>query len=266
MNKTVIFGLLVIILVFDFMGCSNNTSGFVEVTDITNLPTEMALGSTLTLSGTVFPNNATSKSITWSIRNANNTGASISNNILSVENFGNSWGWLELTATINNGFNNGNPFSKHFAIQLLRFNSNTQTVYFTFQGGDDWQEWLTDGHFVNNFYNGVFEHGKKYKISINGNLNIELPYLKVEVECHSDDEYVHYGSAFSGESLSMGLINLIFIIEIDDPNGRLSINRDFVAIGMKTNWTNDVTMTEDDHGKIMALVNNFNMTIEEYFD
>ena len=43
---------------------------YVAVTDITGIPTEMTAGEDLTLTGTVTPETATNKAITWSVKDA----------------------------------------------------------------------------------------------------------------------------------------------------------------------------------------------------
>ncbi|MCL2607760.1 MAG: hypothetical protein FWD92_04320, partial [Methanomassiliicoccaceae archaeon] len=68
----------------------------VRVTDITNVPTSALAGMPLTLTGTVLPINATSQTITWSIKDAGTTGASLSGNVLTAPNTGT----LTVTASI----------------------------------------------------------------------------------------------------------------------------------------------------------------------
>jgi hypothetical protein len=72
---------------------------FISVTDITGVPTTATAGTSLNLTGTVEPADATNKTITWSIANAGTTGATISGNTLSTTAAGN----VIVTATITNG-------------------------------------------------------------------------------------------------------------------------------------------------------------------
>ena len=273
MKKTVFFGLLAIMLVYNFISCDNSTGGngtddFVQVTDITGLPTELALGSTLTLSGTVIPNNATNNNITWSIKYAGNTGASLNGNVLSVVN----GGWVELTATIDGGLANGNAYTKDFGIDLLNHNVSTNTLNFCFWGDfedhldydDKWQEWLSGGLLLQDFYDGSLIHGKTYKITVNGNLDTQLPYLKIEIEGFTNDEEHWFGAGFSPNGPFLpGPIEAIFEVSIDDPDGFAQLNNAIIHFELKTNWTKDTTMSATDLGRIMAKINNFSVTIEE---
>ena len=75
----------------------NDTLGSaVRVTDITNVPTSALVGMPLTLTGTVLPVNASYNTITWSIKDAGATGASLSVNILTAQNTGT----LTVTASV----------------------------------------------------------------------------------------------------------------------------------------------------------------------
>ncbi|MCL2679555.1 MAG: hypothetical protein FWF18_04655, partial [Dehalococcoidia bacterium] len=73
---------------------------FIPVTGITGLPTTATPGVPLTLSGTVQPSNATNTDIVWSILNAGGTGATLTDNLLTVT----SAGTVSLKATIFGGF------------------------------------------------------------------------------------------------------------------------------------------------------------------
>ncbi|MCL2608119.1 MAG: Ig-like domain-containing protein, partial [Methanomassiliicoccaceae archaeon] len=68
----------------------------IRVTDITNVPTSALAGMSLTLTGTVLPINATNQTITWSIKDAGTTGASLYGNTLTAPNTGTA----TVTATI----------------------------------------------------------------------------------------------------------------------------------------------------------------------
>ena len=92
---------------------SVNPEGFVPVTDIINVPQWTTVGVPLTLTGTVVPSNATYKTIVWSVYNAGNTGATITNgNILNTTKTGTA----TIRATIKNGKGIGVDFTKDFKI------------------------------------------------------------------------------------------------------------------------------------------------------
>ena len=88
------------------------TSSFVAVTAIEGVPTEGTVGTDLTLTGTVKPDNATNKTIKWSIGSTNNAGASISSNQLSATKAG----AVEVIATVENGATESSDYTERFTI------------------------------------------------------------------------------------------------------------------------------------------------------
>ncbi|MCL1816933.1 MAG: cohesin domain-containing protein [Clostridiales bacterium] len=72
---------------------------FVPVSDIIDVPYKATVGVPLTLYGTVLPGDASSKSITWSIKDAGATGATIAGNMLNTSRSGT----VVVTATVENG-------------------------------------------------------------------------------------------------------------------------------------------------------------------
>jgi len=97
---------------FNFMGGGVITS----VIDITGVPTSAFVGVPLTLSGTVIPNDATFKTIIWSVNNAGTTGATISGNTLNTTGAGT----VSVTATIEHGTSFGTSFTKNFDILVTK--------------------------------------------------------------------------------------------------------------------------------------------------
>jgi formylglycine-generating enzyme required for sulfatase activity len=88
--------------------------GFVAVSDIAEVPSSGAVGTALTLAGTVTPDNATNKTILWSIKEAGTTGASITGNTLNTTGAGT----VTVTATIANGQAEGTAYTKDFSIAI----------------------------------------------------------------------------------------------------------------------------------------------------
>lgn len=87
---------------------------FVAVTDITGVPTEANAGEELVLSATVVPENATNKTIVWSVVDAGSTEAEIDENKLTAD-----WsGTVKLQATIEDGTAEGTDFTKEFTIEV----------------------------------------------------------------------------------------------------------------------------------------------------
>ena len=86
---------------------------FVPVEDISLEVTELDAGDSLELIGTVTPEDASSKSIEWSIANDDGVGAWFDGNVLHTQNAG----AVVVTATIRNGATDGD-FSKNFDITV----------------------------------------------------------------------------------------------------------------------------------------------------
>lgn len=87
---------------------SPKTPDFVAVTDITVSPLEGTAGQDLQLTATVNPTNATNKTITWSVKDAGETGAAIEGNTLSTT----AAGTVTVTATITDGKGVGQDYVK----------------------------------------------------------------------------------------------------------------------------------------------------------
>ena len=90
----------------------NVTADYVPVTNITNLPSEATVGSPLTLTGTVVPDNATNQTITWSLIDAGTTEATITGDIFNATAVGDAI----VMATIVNGLATGD-YTQEFKIK-----------------------------------------------------------------------------------------------------------------------------------------------------
>jgi endo-1,4-beta-xylanase len=90
------------------------TSAFVAVTGISGVPTSGTAGNPLTLTGTVAPDNATNKTIAWTVKSAGNTGATISGSTLTAT----AAGSVTVTATIANGKTASTPYTQDFSITI----------------------------------------------------------------------------------------------------------------------------------------------------
>jgi uncharacterized repeat protein (TIGR02543 family) len=88
----------------------------VSVTDIIGVPSVMTVGTPLTLAGTVQPDNATYKTIVWSIKNAGTTSAILNGNTLNAT----TAETVTVTATIANGIAIGTPYTKDFLISVQK--------------------------------------------------------------------------------------------------------------------------------------------------
>lgn len=89
---------------------------FHAVSDITAAPEAAQAGQELTLFGTVSPDWATHKSITWSIKDAGQTRAVLEGNVLSATRAGT----VIVTAMIDEGSENGVSYSKDFTITVSK--------------------------------------------------------------------------------------------------------------------------------------------------
>jgi len=86
----------------------------VAVTNISDVPFKARVDLPLTLTGTVEPDNATFKTIVWSINNAGTTGATITGGVLTAP----AEGTVIVTATIANGLALGVPYTQNFSIEV----------------------------------------------------------------------------------------------------------------------------------------------------
>lgn len=86
----------------------------VAVMDITDITTKMTAGETITLAGTVEPENATNKTIVWSIKDEGSTGATISENKLTAK----TDGIVVVTATIEKGTSATAAYTQDFTIEV----------------------------------------------------------------------------------------------------------------------------------------------------
>ncbi|MCL2573823.1 MAG: PASTA domain-containing protein [Defluviitaleaceae bacterium] len=84
----------------------------VPVTNITNVPTTALVGTSIALTGTVVPANATHQTIVWSVTNPGTTGATVSGNTLTTPNAGT----VTVRATIAGGAGNGVAYTQDFNI------------------------------------------------------------------------------------------------------------------------------------------------------
>jgi len=123
---TLIVGVMLIgAFALGFIACeepnSNNgsngddTSTFVAVANITGIPSNKQTGTDLTLNGTVEPENATNKTIVWSVSSAGTTGATITSGVLKTT----ATGTVKVTATITNGASATTNYTQDFTINVV---------------------------------------------------------------------------------------------------------------------------------------------------
>jgi hypothetical protein len=90
-------------------------AAFVAVSAISGVPTEAAAGTLLALTGTVEPEDATNKTIVWTVKNAGTTGAAIvDGNKLQTT----APGTVTVTAAITNGLTASSPYTQDFPVEI----------------------------------------------------------------------------------------------------------------------------------------------------
>jgi hypothetical protein len=98
-----------------WVSCDNDEKDdFVAVTNIAGVPSAMQVGNPLTLTGAVAPSSATNKDIVWSVKEAGETGAVITNNTLTVT----APGTVTVTATVAKGASETADYTKDFNITV----------------------------------------------------------------------------------------------------------------------------------------------------
>ncbi|MCL2845620.1 MAG: hypothetical protein FWE23_09280 [Chitinivibrionia bacterium] len=96
-------------------GCSE-VEICIPVDNITGVPTQKMVGETITLTGTVEPDNADNKTIVWSVLDTGGTGAQVNGNLLTTT----TEGTLTVLATIKNGKCENGDFEQDFKILVHR--------------------------------------------------------------------------------------------------------------------------------------------------
>ncbi len=101
---------------------------FIPVEKILDVPTETVVGVLLNLylKGTILPNNATYKTVVWSVKDAGTTGATIKASKLYTTNSGTAI----ITATIKDGSAIGTDYTQDFSVEVspLSINNPTQEL------------------------------------------------------------------------------------------------------------------------------------------
>ena len=218
------------------------------------------------LSGTIEPVNASNKDITWSIKEANNTGAVIDGNKLSVTDIGTNWGFFTVTAAINDGLANDTPFTEDFSISILRYNRGTKTVYLTINGGDDWgQQWMTSSDRdirLRDFYNGQLKENTEYEITISGTLDTELQAFSINFINNPSGMGSLFVSRVWISILSAGSFSeTVTVLTKTDEN--MAIYSEEAIIQLVSNYSSEYTLTELEDGRIKATISNLDIKIEE---
>ena len=118
-------------------------SAFASVTDISEVPRSLRVDEPVKLTGTITPDFATNKTITWSIKDPSGTDAKIDRDILSSITPGS----VVVTAMVSGGIDSTTDFTKDFWLHI----NNSRTPYI--EGPDSWEllvgyEATTIGRFI----------------------------------------------------------------------------------------------------------------------
>ncbi|MDR2718704.1 MAG: hypothetical protein LBB89_11680 [Treponema sp.] len=268
-NKRFWLGILVMVLAFGMtvVGCDDGNGdssiAYVAVTDIINVPSMMPFGSPLSLNGTVLPDNATNKTIIWSVKTANNSGAAINGNKLTVTNFGTDWGNIIINASIIKGKTEDTDFSRDFWINIRTYNKMSQTLYFRGAVHDNGTpNWIiAEDLILQDTLTGQLEKNTSYKVVIKGVLDTSLEGLYLNI-CGNSPEEGEYewtylcDGAILEDTISAGTITREFIVKTKNNNDVTRYgNKAFIAL-----W-NFQPVAETDIGKMMAKISNFSWTI-----
>ncbi len=170
---------------------------YVAVTDITGVPAEATAGTDLELTGTVTPDNATNKTIVWSVKDAGETGATIEGSTLKTT----AAGTVTVTATITNGAAEDTDYTKDFTITV----NEASAVEFTNIALDksytitsQHADWDADHPTTGTEYtDGVYGNGDYSDLSY-AHMRVDNPDLDTIIEFDLGAEYDINGIQLSG--------------------------------------------------------------------
>jgi hypothetical protein len=174
------------------------TSAFVSVSAITGVPAFMTAGTSLNLTGSVSPSNATNQSIQWRIRSAGTTNATINGNRLTAP----SAGTMLVTATVVNGLTPSANYTQDFYITV--YSANAQTSQVTIQAGV--------GGFINWGASGQYMAGD---------------IINIFAEAHNGYIFDRWTSSNGGSFAHANSTNTSFTV----PNGATAITAHFTFVG-----------------------------------
>ena len=116
-----------------WVAIDTSTPPFIPVTSITGLPSSATVGKPLTLVGTVNPNNATNKTITWSILHAGSAYGQVSGNTFTAYYSGTA----TVRATVINGASPTMSYTQDFVITVSGSGGGYYSGYDEYGGYDD---------------------------------------------------------------------------------------------------------------------------------
>ena len=172
-----ILGIVAILAIvgFGFTACGEADGGSVKNITLEGSD-ELPLGATFDLSVAKFTidgEEVEGVEITWAIKDAKGTGATVDGTTLNANEtgIGSNWGEVILTATAVN-----QDYTKDFTFWLKRWNPTTKTAYLTADKGSTWNVWETgDAIKINDVVNSfTLAADTEYTVAVIGTLTGEL--------------------------------------------------------------------------------------------
>jgi len=267
MKKFFILEMTVLILSLAFIACDGdgNTGGGAK--DITlEGSDELPLGATFDLSVAKFTiggEEVTDVQITWAIKDAKGTGATVDGTTLNANEFGigTNWGEVVLTATAV-----GQNFTKDFSFWLKRWNPTTKTAYLTAVKGEGYGAWETGdaiiiSDVVNNF---TLAANTGYTVAVTGTLtgelgddNFQFYFLNTAPPNYNFLTLSDYENATITEDLGGAGTATATVTTNDQFTGT---DRSYDRIGIQIS-KGEQGISDSDVGKVMLIISNMTVSI-----
>jgi len=225
---------------------------------------ELPLGATFDLSTAKFTidgKEVEDVEITWTIKDAKGTGATLTGKTFNANEFGigTNWGEVVLTAAAVD-----QDFTKDFSFWLKRWNPTTKTAYLTADKGPTWNVWETGdaikiNDVVNNF---TLTAETEYTVSVSGTLtgelgdsDIEFYFLNTGAPDWNFIRFSYNGIATITEDLGGAGTATATVITNNQFTGT---NRNNDRIGIQVC---DKEISDSDVGKVMLKISNITVSI-----
>jgi len=268
MKKMLILGMTVLILSLAFVGCDPNDNPGSGGKDITlEGSDELPLGATFDLSVAKFfidSEEVTDVEITWAIKDAKGTGATVEGTTLNANEIGigTNWGEIILTATAV-----GQDFTKDFTFYLKRWNPTTKTAYLTAVKGSGYGAWETgDAIFISSVVNNfTLAAETEYTVAVTGTVTGELGddsfqfyFINTAPPNYNFLALSYYENATITEDLGGAGTATAIVTTNDQFTGT---NRSYDRIGIQIS-KGEQGVPDSDIGKVMLKISNITVSID----
>jgi len=173
---------IVVMIGFGLSACGGDDDGGGAKNITLEGSDELPLGATFDLSVAKFTidgKEVADVTITWAIKDAKGTGATVDGTTLKANEIGigTNWGEVVLTATAV-----GQDFTKNFTFYLKRWNPTTKAAYLTADKGSTWSVWETGdaikiSDVVNSF---TLAANTEYTVAVSGTVSEDLGDSDIE--------------------------------------------------------------------------------------